>query len=368
MPRKPASRVVRAVADGLLARDRLQMRVIDALLPAAKAGEPRPNRSPRHNLKRADEPAKVSMTRAKRWAGFRSVLCPIDFSEQSRQALRYAEAIALRGKAALRVVYVNDPLLIAAAAVALNDRQLARRSALELREFISATIPARSRARLRVKSEVSIGNPPDEILKAAGRGRTDLIVLGTHGITAADRLLVGSTTLGVLQRATVPVLAVPSASPDLALGPSPSWPGGRVLAALELDGDPIKDVDIAAHIAEWFGASLLLVHVVGDIAAPAWLKGDMSAHDRIRVATARQQLERLAARSQKHAETAVRVVCGRVADEIAAVAATERAELLIAALRDRRGWFGARRGSISYHVLSHAVTPVLAYPTEWRLR
>ena len=56
------------------------------------------------------------------------------------------------------------------------------------------------------------------------------------------------------------------------------------------------------------------------------------------------------------------------ADEIAALAAAERTRLLVTALRDRRGWFGARRGSVSCHVLSHAVAPVLACPPEWRAR
>jgi nucleotide-binding universal stress UspA family protein len=306
------------------------------------------------------------MMRSKRWAGFRSVLCPIDFSEHSQRALRYAEAIALRGKAVLRVVYVNDPLLIAAAAAALHDLEFAERSGHELQEFINATIAPGSRTQLRVKAHVAIGNPPDEILKAANRSRTDLIVLGTHGVSGADRLLIGSTTLSVLQHTTVPVLAVPGAGAHLVTSPSRSWPGERIVAALELDSGAGKDVDVAAHLAGWFGSSLLLVHVVSDIAAPAWLKADLSAHDRIRVASARQQLDVLAAQSQKHVATDARVVCGRVADEIAAVAATERTGLLITALRDRRGWFGARRGSISYHVLSHAVTPVLAYPPQWR--
>jgi nucleotide-binding universal stress UspA family protein len=73
-----------------------------------------------------------STTRSARWAGFRSVLCPIDFSAHSERALKYAEAIALRGKAALMVMYVNDLLLIAAAAAALHDRDLAKRSRREL--------------------------------------------------------------------------------------------------------------------------------------------------------------------------------------------------------------------------------------------
>jgi len=86
------------------------------------------------------------------------------------------------------------------------------------------------------------------------------------------------------------------------------------------------------------------------------------------VAQAQQRLERLAVRAQRLVTTETRITCGRVAGEIAALAATHDAGLVISALRDRRGWFGARRGSIVYDVLSHAVTPVLAYPTRWRPR
>lgn len=261
----------------------------------------------------------------------------------------------------------NDPFLIAAAAAALHDRQLAKRSAHELHELVDATLTATSRKRLRLKSHVRIGNPSDEILKAAAGSHSDLIVVGTHGITGADRLLIGSTTLGVLQRTSVPVLAVPrggESEPE----PSSSWPGERIMAAVELNGNPADEVDVAAHIAQWFGSSLLLAHVVSAIAAPAWLGADLSGHDRIRIARARQRMDALAAAAQRRVTTDVRVVCGNIADEIAALAATERTRLLLTALHDRRGWFGARRGSISYHVLSHAVTPVLAYPPQWRPR
>jgi nucleotide-binding universal stress UspA family protein len=219
-----------------------------------------------------------------------------------------------------------------------------------------------------VKSHVSIDVPADEITKEGTRTRADLIVLGTHGVTGADRLFMGSTTLSVLQQTTVPVLAVPRAGEHLVTRPSPSWPGEWIVAALELDSSAGKDVDVAAHIAAWFGSSLLLVHVVSEIAAPAWFNADLSAHDRIRVARLQQQLDVLVMRGKTHVTTDARVVCGRVADEIAAVAATERTGLVITTLRDRRGWFGARRGSISYHVLTHATAPVLACPPHWRPR
>ena len=304
------------------------------------------------------------MTDSKGWSGFRSVLCPVDFSECSRHALRSAVAVALRGTAALRVMYVNDPLLVAAASAALHDRRLVKRSARELKTFINVTVPAKTRARLHITSGASVGDPADQILREAGDRAADLIVLGTHGLTGVDRLLIGSTTLNVLQRTKVPVLAVPDGHERRGgLPPSP-----RIVAALDLDAAAAGEVDVAARVAQWFGSSLLLLHVISDIAAPAWLTGDLSAHERIRVAQAQQRLERLAVKAQRHVTTKTRVTCGRVADEIAALAAAEDTGLVISALRDRRGWFGARRGSIAYHVLSHAVTPVLAYPTRWRPR
>ncbi len=302
------------------------------------------------------------------WAGFRSVLCPVDFSEQSRLALRYAEAVARRGGAALTIAYANDPLLVAAAAAALHDRALARRSGRELQQLVDATLSPRTRDELRVKTVVAIATPADLIMKTVTRARADLIVMGTHGLTGADRLLLGSTTLSVLQRALVPVLAVPRPGDPLAPDWWQRWPGDPILAAVELDEDSRRDADLAADIAQWFGSALRLVHVVPEMAAPGWLRADLSPHDRSRMANATRQLDAVAARAGKRVKTDTRVLSGAVADEIAALAATERTGLVITALRDRRGWFGARRGSISYHVLSHAITPVLALPPTWRRR
>ena len=173
--------------------------------------------------------------RSKSWNGFQSVLCPVDFSEASRLALRYAEALTVRANATLRVTYANDPLLVAAAAAALHDRHIAKRSAKELQDFTDSTLSARSRKQLRVKTQVSIGDPAVEIMKASARARSDLMVLGTHGLTGADRLLMGSTTLSILQQTTIPVLAVPRTAANPAVLPSASWPGSRIVAALDLE-------------------------------------------------------------------------------------------------------------------------------------
>src|SRR5262249_42695070 len=145
-----------------------------------------------------------------------------------------------------------------------------------------------------------------------------------------------------------------------------SWPGEQIMAPLELDRGASDDVETAIELARWFETSLLLLHVVSAVGAPAWLTGEVSAHDRIQIGQARQAIDRLAADARRRVKTEGRIACGQPGDEIAAAAIAEQIGLVVTALKDRRGWFGARRGSVSYHVLSHAVSPVLAYPPHWR--
>ena len=151
-----------------------------------------------------------SATNATTRTGFRSILCPIDFSDQSRLALRYAAAVARRSHGRLSILYVNDPLLIAAAGIALNDRG-AGRDAISPNCAGSSNPPChRGHGAGPVRRSGHDGKTGRRDHEAATRRRCDLIVMGTHGLTGADKLLfIGSTTQGVLQRTSVPVLAIP---------------------------------------------------------------------------------------------------------------------------------------------------------------
>ena len=64
----------------------------------------------------------------------------------------------------------------------------------------------------------------------------------------------------------------------------------------------------------------------------------------------------------RDAAVQTRVLIGDTTREIARVAAAERAGLVITTLRKPRDWFGPRRGSISYDVLTQVTTPVLGLP------
>ncbi|MFI5178764.1 MAG: universal stress protein [Vicinamibacterales bacterium] len=291
---------------------------------------------------------------------FRSVLCPVDFSEHSRAALRYAAAVVTRSLGRITVLYVNDPLLIAAAAAAYSSSRLARTARAELGRFARTSLRASQAASLRLAT--AVGKPAIEIDRIARRGRFDLIVMGTHGASGASRLFFGSTTAGVLARARVPVLAIPPRATGRGARPLASWPGRLAIAPIDLDRQAAKHVALAGRVARWFGGRLVLVHVVPRVRAPAWYGGDSVTRQRVHTLRARRELQALQSWAGPGVVRACRVVSGHVADEVAALAAAERAGLIIVGLPRRKGLLAWRPGSTVYHLLCHATMPVLAWP------
>ena len=100
---------------------------------------------------------------------FQSILCPVDFSAHSRAALQHAATLARRSQARLRILFVNDPLLAAAAEA--SQRTLARTTAAALRAFVTKAVDV---AAVPVAYEVALGDPATEIVKRARRGAADL--------------------------------------------------------------------------------------------------------------------------------------------------------------------------------------------------
>jgi nucleotide-binding universal stress UspA family protein len=137
----------------------------------------------------------------------RSILCGVDFSNASRHALRAAAALARANGSRLIVLFVEDPMLVAAAKAAHDTRGSANSTAAALDRFIARTVRPLP---LKVRAIVTSGAAADELLKAARREHADLVVIGTRGMGKVARMLLGSTADHVLRRARVPVLAVPA--------------------------------------------------------------------------------------------------------------------------------------------------------------
>jgi nucleotide-binding universal stress UspA family protein len=285
-----------------------------------------------------------------------SILCPVDFSDHSRVALQYALAMASRFKARVAALFVNDPLLMAAAAQAFTPAALERTSLKELRAFVDRTSKMTGDT-IKVSCEITQGDPATEIGRAVTRRKADLIVLGTQGLSGGRKFVFGSTTERVLRDARVPVLAVP---PTAGVTARTGWPGRKVLAAVDVGPRMASDVRAAAAVARAFNADLLIVHVLKPIHAPGWLTARAVSDDEARLAGSRDALERVAQTLDPALTVECRVVSGTPDEAIPAIAAATRTGLIVVTLRAERGWFGTPQGSVTYETLVHSTTPVLA--------
>jgi nucleotide-binding universal stress UspA family protein len=106
------------------------------------------------------------------------------------------------------------------------------------------------------------------------------------------------------------------------------------------------------------------VHPVPDTRIPSWVGADSRAYTGARVQEARRQLDELCGALGEDLSAECRVVVGDPAETVAALAAKERADLLILTLRKSPGLLRGRTRGTAYRILCAARRPVLAWPAQ----
>ena len=145
---------------------------------------------------------------------YKRILCPVDFSDSSMHALKYAKSLAQEADGHLTVLHVVPPEFDHAAGMV----GIAYDSSRTIRDFLKEREEA-LRERLQeavsgaadfctVESMTTQGKPSREILRVAAERQSDLIVMGVQGRGAADLLFFGSTTQHVVRDAACPVLTL----------------------------------------------------------------------------------------------------------------------------------------------------------------
>ncbi len=148
---------------------------------------------------------------------FKRVLCAVDFSESSLEAVRFAGSLASQAGARLVLVHVLEwpwheppaPRLAdlppaQAAALAEYRRYTETMATARLEAVASSEVPHGTTAVVRVAN----GKPYEQLLDTAGIEHADLIVLGVHGRSALDLGIFGSTTNQLVRGAMCPVLTI----------------------------------------------------------------------------------------------------------------------------------------------------------------
>lgn len=288
-----------------------------------------------------------------------SILCPVDYSDQSREALAWAATIAARRGGELTVLSVVEPLLAQAAEARLGVDLTRTDGEPALREFIETTLPNDVRRAFRIRMTLAVGHASEVILQTARRLNAGLIVMGTHGRGGFRKLLLGSTTEHVLQRTEWPVLAVSHGTAE-GVGHS-NGHITTILMATDFRESAMTATQWAADLAADLGARLVLAHAVEPVALPAQWQVLAADFDGDRLSAAQRMLARLSA-SLGNAHAAIAASLGHPDDVIPRLADEYAAQLVVMGLANAADEDGHHPGSLAYRVLRTGHVAVLVVP------
>lgn len=290
------------------------------------------------------------------------ILCPIDFSDFSRRALDYAIVLARWYKASVSVLYVHQPPLPDASPlaplapvepVALWPIDLDR-----VRRQIAAFVPHSCQNQVSIEPRAAEGDPASQILTAAESA--ELIVMGTHGRSGFERLVLGSVTETVLRKATCSLLTIPLSAPDAA-GAVPVV-FRRIVAAVDFSDVSMSALRHAAALATEADAHLTVMHVIEVPEHLAlWIdRVDGMSHVRAWAdAAERHMCTAVGPETREYAHVEQRVETGKAYREILRVAGEQQADLIVIGAHGHGAIEQMFVGSTAQHVVRRAACPVL---------
>jgi nucleotide-binding universal stress UspA family protein len=291
----------------------------------------------------------------------RRILCPVDFSEFSRRALDYAAGIARWYGAEVTALHVIPPItsMLPVSGEGLYPPLVFRPEELqqfrgELESF------ARASGVELLDADVVQGSVPGEIVRRATELPADLLVMGTHGRSGFERLMLGSVTEKLLRKSPCPLLTVPVRSP--AVAPVNAL-FSRVLCAVDFSPASLHALTLAQSLAGEAAARLCVMHVLEPVSIfePVVAVGpdDLPAVNADHRREVRHRLEGLVNNGTRaFTDVAEVVVSGKPYREILRAADEQRCDLIVI------GAHGGRRGlpafgSTAGHLVREALCPVL---------
>lgn len=140
----------------------------------------------------------------------KKILVPIDFSDYSKSAFKYAQEFSRYFDAEIILIYVVEPMVyppdfsMGQIAIPTIDIELDKRAKEELEKLARNEIQPDTKFQIVIKT----GKPFVEIIQTASELDVDLIIIATHGHSGVEHILFGSTAEKVVRKAPCPVLTL----------------------------------------------------------------------------------------------------------------------------------------------------------------
>lgn len=137
------------------------------------------------------------------------ILVPVDFSDYSIAALKYAVEFGTVFGSELIVPYILEPMIyppdltVGQIPLPPYEIEVTKKANEELEKLVQPY-----RDTLNISVEVRAGKPYLEIVDLAKSHNCDLIIISSHGRTGMEHLLFGGTSEKVIRKASCPVLTL----------------------------------------------------------------------------------------------------------------------------------------------------------------
>lgn len=136
---------------------------------------------------------------------YKKILVALENSEADLSVLNHVSELAKVLHSELFLVHVAEGW----AARHFDELELKESEEMvEDQNYLESTAAELKKKGLTVKTHLSLGNPPDEILRQAEEEKCDLIAMTSHGHRFFADLIYGSTIENVRHKSSIPILAV----------------------------------------------------------------------------------------------------------------------------------------------------------------
>jgi nucleotide-binding universal stress UspA family protein len=290
------------------------------------------------------------------------VLCPVDFSEFSSRALHHAGALAYKYGARLTTLHVvpNRPVTDLPLSPLTHDE---RRQLIDRMRGFAVGLPPDMVVDIRICEAPVVSR---EILDQAKALSADLLVIGSHGRSGFERLLLGSVTEKVMRCAPCPTVVVPRRAENvIADGPVRFR---SILCSVDFSPASTRALRYARGMVDADGAQIILLHVIelpAELRANSLVEGFDVAQIRAAAdADCLSRLQQLAPEIQPCCTVKTLVREGAAYREILRVARERSADLIVMGVQGRGAMDLLAFGSNTERVSRAATQPVLIVPRD----
>lgn len=287
------------------------------------------------------------------------ILVATDFSACARRAVEYGTCVGHAWSAHVDLLHVAEVLRGVDLDEPFADPMLEMRRK-EAARFLDDLATRVKQNGLDVDRHLREGIPSEQIGQAALELRADLIVVGTHGRTGLDHIMLGSTAERVIKQAPCPVLTVRVAriQGEEEVDAPPCIQ--HLLVPVDFSSPSLDALEYAIQVVDRFGARLTVLHVLEPIYYDLELGLGLIEQESQKRTHWEAQLDGLAQVVKERGLAAGSVVLGGVPSEsIVTYARAQGCDLIVMGTHGRRGLSRLRYGSVAESVLRQAPCPVL---------